>query len=216
MIDSAGAIATVYLYAASPLVSEWLRFGITSTDALSGRLPLNGYVQAWLTTELDTVRPDFDWLVAAVPAESVWVADHDLRLAAELGTAESKALAYGYEQSLTPLTLYRLGRFRRPEALVAGFIAADWLAPLPASDPIPYHGAEYARQLYQALRAMIGAPSDAPLEALVAAAVARGRARRLLAYPTQPPLLLYSVDQGAWYFTLDPAFSQVSASQTLT
>lgn len=216
MINPALAIATVYLYAAPAQVKAWLRFGITPTDTLSDQPPAKRYSRAWLTTELDTSIPDFSWLVAVVPAGRVWVADHDLRLAAERGTAETETLAFQYIQSLTPFSGYRIGRFRRPEALVEGAIASDWLAPLPASDPTPYHGAEYARQLYQALRAMIGAPSDAPLEALVAAAVARGRARLVVAYPTQPRLFLYSVDQGSWYFTLDPAFRQVSASQTLT
>ena len=207
-------IATVYLTASPADADRWLVEGVPPAPT-SARPPLAaGRVAAWLAPEPASPGSDAVWLVAAVETVRVLVADWDMARGAETAprVEDGRRLTEAYRHSATPLADYRLGQFRRPQAWVEGGVAASALARLPSAAALPVHGAAYARQVYQALRAMVGAPADAPLAALVAAVVARGRGRLVAAYPDPDPVYLYAVDEGAWYFSLATEFNGLTAS----
>ncbi|MFN8482189.1 MAG: hypothetical protein U0768_03890 [Anaerolineae bacterium] len=147
------------------------------------------------------------WLVASVAADAVYIADWDLAAAARAAApSEQAALRAAFDATVTPFSLYRPGQFRRPEALVRDGIPADRLALIPWVTDAGCVDNEraYARQLHQLLRAMLGAPAAAPLGALVAAAVARGRATPVAAYPDAGRAVrLYRLDNSLACFAYD-------------
>lgn len=212
MFNPNSPLATVYLTASPAQADRWLVEGAPAAPASAPPLAA-GRVAAWLAPEALPTGPDRVNLVAAVAAERVLVADWDLAAGAEAAplAQDRQRLADAHTRSATPLAAYRLGQFRRPQAWIDGAVAATTLARLTPVDTPPVHGPAYARQVYRALRALVGAPADAPLAALVAAAVARGRARLVAAYPDPAPVYLYRLDEGDWYISLAAAFNALTA-----
>lgn len=213
MFDRNNLITSVYLAASRADAEVWLAQGMGPAPA-TANLPLGmGRVSAWLAPEPVLTGTETVWLVAAVEPARVLVADWDLACGAAAAplAEDARRLAEVYSRTATPLTDYRLGQFRRPQALVRGALDPITLARLPDVEPSAEQGAAYARQLYRSLRAMVGAPADAPLIALVAAVVARGRARLVAAYPDPDPIHLYVVDEGGWYFSLAAEFKAITA-----
>ena len=213
MFDRNSLIVPVYLSTSPANAETWLAQGVPPTPPEVNLPPAVGRVCAWLAPESVLTSPEAVWLVAAVEPGRVLVADWD----AACGSAtaplaeDARHLAEVYRRSATPLRDYRLGQFRRPQALVQGALAPTELARLPTIETASVHATVYARQVYRTLRAMIGAPADAPLIALVAAAVSRGRVRLVASYPDPDPIYLYSVDEGAWYFSLATEFNFMTA-----
>lgn len=212
MFGSNGPLATIYLAAPLAAAETWLVQGVAPAPPSVRPALAAGRVAAWLAAE-PVGDAEAVWLVAAVEPTRVVVADWDLARGADVAPRpeDRLALADAYLRSATPLSAYRLGQVRRPQALVQGALAATTLARLAPAETPRLHGAAYARQLHQALRALVGAPGDAPLAALVAAAVGRGRARLVAAYPDPAPVYLYRVDEGEWYFSLASEFNTLTA-----
>ncbi|MFN8471275.1 MAG: hypothetical protein U0822_03570 [Anaerolineae bacterium] len=150
---------------------------------------------------------DAAWLVASVAAEQVDIVDWDLAAASAVAASpEQDALRGARDAAIIPYSVYRPGQFRRPLALVRGGIPGDRLAmiPSPDGDNCEENERAHARQLHRLLRAMIGAPAAAPLPALVAAAIARGRAAPVMSLQDGGRTLhLYRLDSGPAYFAFD-------------
>ncbi len=171
-------------------------------------------VQAWiLPCPPPAAIENAAWLAASVPADRVTVGNWDLAAAVDTAApAERDALRAAFAASLAPFSAYRSGQYRRPEALVAGGISSDRLTLLTDTDGGGCRDNEraYARQLRRLLRAMIGAPEAVPLDALVAAAVARGRAAPVAVHrDNERHIRTYRLDGGSAYFAFDAALSDL-------
>jgi hypothetical protein len=187
----------VYLAGTPAEVEQWLHAGVTppyQSDVAAVS------TQAWLHP-FPIPAPGV-WVIGAVDATRIRVIDSDLAQA----TTTTRDAVWRERLSraasaLVPASDYRFGQFRRPRALVEGRIEAGALACLPYL-PHVTNEAVYARQLRQALRAMTGAPGDAPLAALVASAVARERASLVTTLYQDKTVYVYAVDEGVWYFSV--------------
>lgn len=159
------------------------------------------------------------WLVASVPADNVTIADWDLAAALDMAASHDRdGLQAAFEASCVPFAAYRMGQYRRPEALVTGGIAPDRLALLATDDPADCSDNErvYGRQLHRLLRAMIGAPPAAPLAALVGAAIARGRATLVAAHTdNERRIKMYRIDNGSGYFAFDAVLAALLGSDAV-
>lgn len=213
MFDPSATIATLYVCAPPDLAATWLAQGIPAAmtpDEPHARL---GAVSAWLTPDPRRAEASSQWLTASLETARIRVADWDLAqgAASSADRGAARRLLSAYNRTVTPWHEYRLGMFRRPEALVWGGIPADRLARLTPIASAVEHETTYAQQIIRALRAMLGAPLDAPFHALVAAAVARRRAQLVAAFQDKGRIYLYGVDNDSWYFTLDTAFNHLTA-----
>jgi hypothetical protein len=204
-------IATLYVSAPAAVATRWLAEGIPA--ATDGPDSHHGTVDAWLQPDPRRAAAGTQWLAASIAPAQVIIADWDLAQGAASAPDEeaTRRLLATYDRTLTPWHEYRLGQFRRPLALVQGGLAPENLVRVTSLEDGIDHETVYAQQVIRALRAMIGAPLDTPLQALVAAAVGRGRAKLVATYRDIHPVHLYFVDNDSWYFTLDTAFNALTA-----
>jgi hypothetical protein len=187
----------VYLAGAPAEVEAWLQAGVTRPSQEDVAAVT---FQAWLHPF--PISPPRAWVIGAVDASQVRVMDSDLlQAAAVTHDPVWRERLTRAASALVSASDYRFGQFRRPSVLVEGRIDASALARLP-NLPDVTNETVYERQLRQALRAMTGAPGDAPITALVASVVARERASLVARLDEDAKVYVYAVDEGVWYFSV--------------